>query len=366
MPWNRFLPAAVAATLLSLFPTQAEGFPHPAPLAPDVDEGEILLGELNCVACHTTTSEVHSRLNSRGGPKLGADGLRLSPHWLKQWLADPIANKPGTGMPHLLHALPAAQRAETVDALTHYLVSLAPAGPAAGVSADPARAEAGKVLYHELGCVACHAPLEPRTDVPDDAFARAVAKSVPLGKLAEKYPAGELVRFLRDPLKHRLGGRMPGSGLSESEAISVATYLLREQIAEATKAKPAAVNGLQYDYFEHQFGGCGEFDTTVPDASGVTEGINTKMAKRGNDFGVRFSGVIEIPDDGEYTFWLNSDDDSQLFLDGQRLINNDGTHPPAEKSGKATLKAGPHSFTLLFFQGGGGLELDLRSEERRV
>lgn len=360
MPWNRFLPAAVAATLLSLATTRAEGFLHPAPLAPDVDEGEILLGELNCVACHTTTSEVRGRLDPRGGPKLGTDGLRLSPHWLKQWLADPIASKPGTGMPHLLHAIPAAQRAETVDALTHYLVSIAPAGPAAGVSADPARAEAGKVLYHELGCVACHAPLEPRADVPDDAFARAIAKSVPLGNLAEKFPAGELVRFLRDPLKHRPGGRMPGSGLSESEAISVATYLLRAQIVEATKAKPAAVNGLQYDYFEHQFGSCAEFDTTVPDASGVTEGINTKMAKRGNDFGVRFSGVIEIPDDGEYTFWLNSDDGSQLFLDGQRLINNDGTHAPAEKSAKATLKAGPHSFTLLFFQGGGGLELDLR------
>ncbi len=360
MPWNRLLPFALWTGLCLTSAAHAEGFLQPSPLAKDVDEGEILLGELNCVACHTTASEVHGRLNSRGGPKLGADGLRLSPQWLNQWLADPIANKPGTGMPHSLHAIPAAQRAESVEALTHYLVSIAPAGPAAGVSADPARAEAGKALYHELGCVACHAPLEPRADVPDDAFARAVAKSIPLGKLAEKYPAGELVRFLRDPLKHRPGGRMPGSGLSESEAISVATYLLREQIAEATKAKPAAVNGLQFDYFEDGINSCGDLEKKAPVLSGVTEGINTKMAKRGNDFGVRFTGVLEVPADGEYTFWLNSDDGSQLHLDGQRLINNDGTHAPAEKSGKANLKAGPHSFTLLFFQGGGGHELNLR------
>lgn len=360
MPWNRFLPAAVAATLLSFAPTRAEGFLHPAPLAPDVDEGEILLGELNCVACHTTTSEIHSRLNSRGGPKLGADGLRLSPHWLKQWLADPIANKPGTGMPHPLHAIPTAQRAETVDALTHYLVSLAPAGPAAGVSADPARAEAGKTLYHELGCVACHAPLESRADVPDDAFARAVAKSVPLGRLAEKYPAGELVRFLRDPLKHRPGGRMPGSGLSEAEAVSITTYLLRDQLAEAAKAKTAAVNGLQFDYFERRFGNCAEFDSAQTVFSGVTDTITTKMAKREGEFGLRFKGVLEVPTAGEYTLWLNSDDGSQLFLDGQRLINNDGEHAPAEKSAKVTLKAGPHSLALLFFQNGGGHELSLR------
>jgi cytochrome c2 len=360
MSWPPLLLLSLCAGLSFAGVTRAEGWLQPAPFAPEVDEGEILLGELNCVACHTTSSEVLARLNSPGAPKLGVNGLRLTPRWLQQWLADPAAKKPGTGMPHALHGLNGAQRTETAEALTHFLVSLAPTGTPAGVSADPARAESGKALYHELGCVACHAPMAHRSDVPDDAFARAVAKAVPLGDLAAKYPAGELVRFLRDPLQHRPGGRMPGSGLSEAEAVSLATYLLRDQIAAATKAKPAAVNGLQFDYFEGGIGSCGDMEKKTPSFSGVTDGLNTKMAKRGNDFGLRFSGVLEVPTAGEYTFWLNSDDGSQLFLDGQQLINLDGTHPPTEKSAKTTLKAGPHSFTLLFFQGGGGLELDLR------
>jgi len=360
MTWNRFLAVAALVALPAALSVRAAGLVQPAPLAEKVEEGEVLLGELNCVACHTTTSAVRARLNSRGAPLLGADGLRITPQWLRGWLNDPAAAKPGNAMPHALHGLAGPQRAEAAEALTHYLVSLAPAGAPAGVSADPARAEAGKALYHEVGCVACHAPMELRSDIPDDAYARAVAKSVPLGNLAEKYPAGELVRFLRDPLKFHPGGRMPASGLSEAEAVSIATYLLREQIAEATKAKAAAVNGLQFDYFEQSFGSCGEFDTAVAKQSGVTDTITTKMAQRDGEFGLRFKGILEVPTDGEYTFWLNSDDGSQLFLDGQRLINNDGDHGAIEKSAKTSLKAGPHSFALLFYQNGGGHELGLR------
>lgn len=360
MTWNRFLVAAALFALPSTAPVLAAGFLQPAPLADKVDEGEILLGELNCVACHDASPAIRARLNSRGAPNLGPNGLRVTPQWLKRWLADPAAARPGAAMPHALHGLAAGARTEAAEALTHFLVSVAPTEAPAGISADPARAEAGKVIYHEVGCVACHAPMEPRSDVADDAFARAVAKSVPLGNLAEKYPAGELVRFLRDPLKFHPGGRMPASGLSEAEAVSVATYLLRDQIAEATKAKAAAVNGLQFDYFERRFNGCSDFDTATANESGVTDTVSTKLAKRDGEFGVRFKGVLEVPADGEYTFWLNSDDGSQLLLDGQRLINNDGDHAPAEKSAKATLKAGPHSFTLLFYQNGGGHELALR------
>ncbi len=359
MPRKRLLPATVLALHLSFGAAGAAGFIQPSPLAPDVDPGEILLGELNCVACHDAPPAVRARLSSRGAPRLGHEGLRLTPNWLRQWLSDPTADKPGTGMPDVLHGVPAGRRTETVEALTHFLVSIAPAGAAAGVSADPARAETGKGLYHEVGCVACHAPFEPRPDVPDDAYARAVAKSVPLGPLAAKYPAGELVRFLQDPLKHRPGGRMPGSGLGEAEAVSVATYLLRDQIAEAAKAAAAPVNGLQYQYFAHRFGSCDEMDTTVADAEGVTDAIHTRIAGRANDFGLRFRGAITVPADGEYTFWLNSDDGSQLLVDGRRLINNDGDHAPVEKSARVTLKAGPHSFSLLFFQSGGGHELNL-------
>ncbi|MSU33774.1 MAG: hypothetical protein EXS36_01410 [Pedosphaera sp.] len=105
---------------------------------------------------------------------------------------------------------------------------------------------------------------------------------------------------------------------------------------------------------------CAEFDTRTPAASGVHPTVDPKVTTRSGDFGLRFQGVLDVPSEGDYTFWLNSDDGSQLFLDGSRLIDNDGEHGLAERSVKASLPAGPHSFTLLFFQNGGGYELDLQ------
>jgi len=344
------------ALLTAGLPARAAGFIQPAPVGTNVDAGEILLGELNCVACHTASDTASARLASRSAPLLGADGLRLTPQWLRSWLAAPHTSKPGSAMPDVLHGLTPGQREEAAESLTHFLVTVQPAGEAAGISADPARAEAGRELYHTLGCVACHAPETRPADTSEAVLQQARASAVPLGDLARKYPAGELVRFLRDPLKHRPSGRMPALNLTDSEAVALATYLLRDQIAEANQRQAAAVAGLKWEYYEARFNNCADFEQREPIATGVTDTLNVKMARRGENFAVRFTGAIEIPEDGEYTFRLNTDDGSQLFLDGKLVINNDGDHAPTQKSARVSLTRGPHSFALLFYQAGGGFE----------
>ena len=360
---QRCLHAAAFGVSVSVgFDLTAAGFVGPTVRATGVSEGELLLGELNCVACHRAPEAVTTRLNSRGAPKLGAEGLHPTPQWLTAWLTDPSQSKPGSAMPQLLHGVPEAQRREASMALTHYLVSLAPTAPVAAVRADPAQAEVGKQLYHSLGCVACHAPLERGGAIPEDVFEKAKATAVPFGNLAAKYPAGDLVRFLLDPVQHRPGGRMPSSGLSESEATSVATYLLRDQLEVARQGSTAVSAGLQYDYYEGRVGSCAELERRQPKASGTSPTVNAKVARRGGEFGLRFQGALTVPADGDYTFSLNSDDGSQLYLDGKRLVDVDGEHPPTERSAKTRLTAGPHGFVLLFFQNGAGYELNLRWE----
>jgi len=44
------------------------------------------------------------------------------------------------------------------------------------------------------------------------------------------------------------------------------------------------------------------------------------------DFAVRFRCHLKIPIEGEWTFFLGSNDGSALFIDGKQIINNDGTH----------------------------------------
>lgn len=86
----------------------------------------------------------------------------------------------------------------------------------------------------------------------------------------------------------------------------------------ATNEPPAAkqlVNGLDYECFEV----AGE---TLPDSkplailkNGVTENFDASVLPRPNHVGLKFSGFIEVPQEGLYSFYTRSDDGSRLFVD---------------------------------------------------
>ena len=71
-----------------------------------------------------------------------------------------------------------------------------------------------------------------------------------------------------------------------------------------------------------------------------------------NNWGARFSGLINIPDSGNWTFYLTSDDGSEMWLDGTSLVTNYGSHGMREKSGTRNITSGLHDFKIEFFQGG--------------
>jgi mono/diheme cytochrome c family protein len=211
--------------------------------AEGVDAGEVLLGELNCVACHAAPAAVVDRLLPKPAPRLGQVVQRSAPGHLREFIGAPHWVKPGTLMPDLLHGRPAGEREADTDALVHFLASLdsqALGGPTPG---NRLMLEQGRVLYHRTGCVACHAPQEAAAAVfpdpagggPTDAAATGYVlgqlerTSVPLGDLAAKYYTPGLTRFLLDPLAVRVGGRMPSLGLTEDEARAVAAYLVRSR-----------------------------------------------------------------------------------------------------------------------------------------
>ena len=81
-----------------------------------------------------------------------------------------------------------------------------------------------------------------------------------------------------------------------------------------------------------------------------------------NNWGARFSGLIDIPDSGNWTFYLTSDDGSEMWLDGTSMVTNYGSHGMREMSGYRNLTAGLHDFKIEFFQGGGPHGLHLKWE----
>jgi hypothetical protein len=72
------------------------------------------------------------------------------------------------------------------------------------------------------------------------------------------------------------------------------------------------------------------------------------------DFGADITGNLVVASAGTYTFSLNSDDGSLLFIDGNLVVDNGGAHAPQIASGNATLTAGTHTFEVQFFEDLGG------------
>ncbi len=188
------------------------GLARPEQVSPGLS-GTVLISELGCAACHSTT---RAELAAKPGPDLSAVGARAHGAHLRTFIANPSSSKPGTTMPDVLGHLPTAEREATADALAHYLATLGGASPTFTPPA-PAAVERGRKLYHAVGCVACHSAETPSAD------------SVPLGPVSGKYSVASLAKFLENPLAVRPGGRMPDAKLDHFEAVDIASYLLRDQ-----------------------------------------------------------------------------------------------------------------------------------------
>jgi cbb3-type cytochrome oxidase cytochrome c subunit len=219
-------------------------------------DGHVLLGELGCVACHEA-GPAGARLLVRQAPRLGEVGDRITPEYLRAFLARPHEVKAGTPMPDLLHDLGAEKRAAAVEDLVHFLGSLG--GPLERIRNVPPAAQLarGRALYHSVGCVACHPAFEqpprhkvdPNAPAEEDDRKAPAAKThapIPLGNLALKTNPDALARFLVNPLHIRPSGRMPGLDLTSNEAFAIADYLLSGP-AGKPPARAAESGGFKID-----------------------------------------------------------------------------------------------------------------------
>src|SRR5262249_23605034 len=105
-----------------------------------------------------------------------------------------------------------------------------------------------------------------------------------------------------------------------------------------------------------------DFTKLKPAATGVADAFDIGVARRDSNYALRFEGVVELPRDGSFTFTLNSDDGSCLYVDGKLVVDNDGIHAPQAKAARAKLTKGVHKVVVAFMQGGGGAELDVSVE----
>lgn len=68
-------------------------------------------------------------------------------------------------------------------------------------------------------------------------------------------------------------------------------------------------------------------------------------------FAIDYRARIWIEREGRYFFRLLSDDGANLFINGKRVIDNDGIHPPAPRVSSVDLTRGRHEMQVQYFQG---------------
>ncbi|HEV2481078.1 MAG TPA: glycoside hydrolase family 97 catalytic domain-containing protein [Puia sp.] len=120
------------------------------------------------------------------------------------------------------------------------------------------------------------------------------------------------------------------------------------------------VQGLRYAYYEGKWDSMPAFGRLTPMKFGsVLSPVLDSIATRPDEYGLRFTGWITIPETGVYTFYTVSDDGSELYIGDQKVVDNDGCHGDLERSGERALMAGKHRFTLDYFQNSSGQTLQV-------
>ena len=98
---------------------------------------------------------------------------------------------------------------------------------------------------------------------------------------------------------------------------------------------------------------CGQIRAGNKEGQGVVAVPSVAVKPREEFFGLTFTGFIDVPEDGLYRFFVDSDDGSTLKVQGTMVVDNDELHSAAEKSGAIALAKGMHPIELDMFEGAG-------------
>jgi hypothetical protein len=114
-----------------------------------------------------------------------------------------------------------------------------------------------------------------------------------------------------------------------------------------------ALPGLVCRYYEGAWDKLPAFDALAPQGRTTVSEIDLPDMARPEDFALRMEGYVVVPRDGVYALRLSSDDGSALWIDGERVIDNDGLHGNQERICHIALQTGAHPIRVEFFQRGG-------------
>lgn len=119
--------------------------------------------------------------------------------------------------------------------------------------------------------------------------------------------------------------------------------------------------GFQYGVYQGTYSSLPNFNALTPVKTGHVNNIGLSISGFTTNYALKFSGYINIPTTGSYTFYTASDDGSKLYIGGfaetNLVVNNNFAQGTTERSGTKTFTQGRYPIYITYFQGGGGQSL---------
>lgn len=190
-------------------------------------------------------------------------------------------------------------------------------------------------------------------------------------KRTDRIPAQAVIRYTTDrqppsPVSLVLGATtlFTNSVFIRAQAFAAETPIAAESDIQVRPLTPrpadepaTTVAGLHFDYYEGVWDQVPAVSGIQPVASGIAARPDLRIRHAATNFAVIFSGYVRILKTGTYTFTTRSDDGSTFDIGGVRVVDNDGLHPPGDRSHQAVLSAGLQPITIGYLQQGGDAEL---------
>ena len=264
-----------------------------------------------------------------------------------------------------------------LDALAAYVASLNTFAVSPYRNNDgtlTAQAQAGRVVYAAKNCAACHAG----ANFTNSLNASTLSNIGTIKPSSGQRLAGPLTGIdpptLRDAFRTAPWLHDGAAGtiqqaiqmhnnvsLTAIELDDVAAYVLQIGSDEPTAPTPTNFGaGLSGAYFNN----------TKLSGSPVlqrVEAINFDWGTGApgpgvpaDNFSVRWTGQIEIPETGSYRFQTLSDDGVRVYVDGVRVVNNWTAHSATRNTSSArSYTAGKHTISVEFYEAGGSAVMKL-------
>ncbi len=206
---------------------------------PDLNDGQKLVGDYNCIACHNLPGFKKAFV-----PALDGIGTKLKARdWLISWLKNPSKVIQNTKMPNFLLSN------DEINSLADFLWSFKKFAGDAQLDSlpdiykqkkeDDVFINLGKTKFREARCISCHA-----------VEGKGGHLAVELGKVASKVKAVWLYNYIRDPKKYQPEVEMPQFGFSEEEAAAVTAYIESEFVDWDAEEDTAKNYQPPADFFE--------------------------------------------------------------------------------------------------------------------